>query len=50
MCMAEGTNEKTTRRYDAIPKARHELFSNSKDDTSLQVTKQQQTREEMDTS
>ena len=42
-CTAEGTNEKTTKRYDAMPKACHELFS-------LQVTKQQGTRKEMGTS
>ena len=48
--MAEGTNEKNTKWCDAIPKARHELLSNSEDDTSLKVTKKQRTREEMDTS
>ena len=49
-CLVEGTNEKTTKQCDAIPKVRQELFSNSEDDTTLQVTKRQRTREELDTS
>ena len=35
--------KKASKQYEAIPKARHELFSDSEDDTSLPSTKQQKT-------
>ena len=35
--------KKASKRYETIPKARHELFSDSKDDTKLFATKRQKT-------
>ena len=47
--LKEQTKE-TNKQYEDIPKACHELVSNSDDDTSSQMTKRQWTREEMETS
>ena len=35
--------KKASKRYETIPKARHELFSDSEDDTKSFATKQQKT-------
>ena len=35
--------KKASKRYETIPKARHELFSNSEDDTTSSATKWQKT-------